>query len=143
MPCTDPFAEQEAAREYHERCTKIEAMLCAIVGGLRATWFSLPNTDEAGEEEEFHEFLDDIKWAKAGVTKGEFLAWYEDHRAKDRERLAQERREADRRNKTKKIMSKLHDVLTSDEVKLLAKVGIEAIQKYAEDKPAKKAKGKK
>jgi len=73
MPCRDGM-EDVRRREESERRAIIEASLCAVLTVL--------DKDDA----EFGAFLKKIDWKEAGVTKRQFLSWWEDHKEWDRKR---------------------------------------------------------
>lgn len=83
MPCRDGMEDLRRAEEHAERAL-IRASLCAVL--------TLLEKDPGG----FALMLKQIDWKEAGVSKREFLGWWEDHKeedAKRRERMAEQLRE--------------------------------------------------
>lgn len=102
MPCRDGMEDLRRSEEYAERAL-IRASLCAVLTVLES--------DDAA----FASMLKKIDWKEAGVSKREFLTWWEDHKEEDRvrrERMAEQLREI-------KIRKEALAKLTPEEKKIL------------------------
>lgn len=93
MPCTDGGAPYPPTRE-QELEAKAPAMLCAI-------------TKVLDDSNIIGTIFDRVDWATAGVTAYEFQEWWELHKEKDRQRMRDEVRNAERERKRKDALAKL------------------------------------
>ncbi len=103
MPCRDEMVEDMWRREAAEKAAMVEASLCAVMMVLES------------DDKTFKSTLKKIDWKEAGVTKRQFLSWWEDHKevdAKRRERMAAQLREI-------KIRKDALAKLTPEEKKIL------------------------
>ena len=103
MPCRDEWAEEQDRRAAFQELALVRASLCAVLTFIE------------GDDTAFAAMLKDIDWKEAGVSKREFLAWWEEHKIEDalrRKREAEEKREKEIR---KTALAKL----TPEEKKIL------------------------
>lgn len=79
MPCTYPDADREIARESADHAARLGATVCAML-----------RCDVT--------LLDRINYAEAGISKAWLTAWWNQHVARDNERIKQEefKRQCDR-----------------------------------------------
>lgn len=83
MPCRD-WTVEDRYSEISKELSKVSASLCAVLTVLE------------GDDAAFSAILKKIDWKEAGITKREFLMWWEDHKEQDkirRARVAKELRE--------------------------------------------------
>lgn len=102
MPCRDEWPEETSSRLAGE-VAKLRAMLCAVLividvpGGI--------GEDAKGEVADLDYVLKRIDYKEAGITRGELVAWWDEHQEADRvrrEAAAQLKREQTQRNKNLK-----------------------------------------
>ena len=103
MPCRDYLAEDQWRLEKDKEAAMVRASLCAVLTVLE--------DDDAA----FAAVLKKIDWKEAGVTKREFLSWWEDHKIEDEQRRLREIKES----REKKIRKDALAKLTAEEKKLL------------------------
>lgn len=103
MPCRDWTVEDEWRMRGSAEKAMLSASLCAIL--------TLLEKDPAG----FVLMLKKIDWKEAGVSKREFMRWWEDHKEKDAARQVREAKE----KAEKKIRDEALSKLTDEEKKIL------------------------
>jgi|SanBayMetagenome_1026888.scaffolds.fasta_scaffold63463_2 hypothetical protein len=103
MPCRDDMAEDMWRREAAEKAAMVEASLCAVI--------TLLEKDPAG----FALMLKQIDWKEAGVSKREFMRWWEDHKEIDAARRVREAKEKAKKKLRDGALAKL----TPEEKKIL------------------------
>ena len=103
MPCRDEWAEEQDRKAAFRELALVRASLCAVLTFIE------------GDDTAFAAMLKDIDWKEAGVSKKEFLSWWETHKHEDiqrRKREAAEKRE-------KELRANALAKLTLEERKLL------------------------
>ena len=96
MPCRDGM-EDVRRREDAERRAIVEASLCAVLTVLEA------------DDDAFASMLKKIDWKEAGVTKRQFLTWWEDHKEWDRKRREAVAKQVHEAKVRKDALAKLTD----------------------------------
>lgn len=103
MPCRDEWAEEQDRKAAFRELAMVRASLCAVLTFIE------------GDKSAFDAMLKDIDWKEAGVSKREFLAWWEDHKVEDAMRRKQEAAERRAKEIRKAALAKL----TPEEKKIL------------------------
>lgn len=105
MPCRDEMAEAQDRKRDYQELAFLRAGLCAVLTVMEKNM----------KKKTFAQYIDCIDWKEAGVTKREFLGWWEDHKEKDRKRLAA----MEKQLKEIKIRKEALAKLTDEEKKIL------------------------
>lgn len=103
MPCNDRDYAAERREELQETANA-NAALCAIASALEA-------------RSTLSDVLDIVDWKQAGVTRGAFENWWDDHKIRDAEMKRREATELRRAQLADRARAKL----TPDELRALTK----------------------
>lgn len=99
MPCRNWEHDEHIHSQYRKKVRTLEAMLCGLATMIDASNLSFTRVD----------------WKEAGVTREEFLKWWSNHQAEDRQRKQREqetaRRKLDKENALKKLTDREKKVL--------------------------------
>lgn len=83
MPCYDPQRPEDVNIEQSKEIRKLNAMLCGFTTALH-------------ERNVLESWVKQVDWNEAGVTKEDFVTWWENHQREDRDRIVRELRERNR-----------------------------------------------
>lgn len=105
MPCRDYIPGEQDRRSDIKELSLIRASLCALLTVMEKNM--TPDT--------FDQYIKSIDWKEAGVTKREFLSWWEDHKIEDEKRRKREAEEKREKEIRKAALAKL----SAEEKKIL------------------------
>lgn len=99
MPCRDYIAINSKPSQKELDADLTEAVLCAFTRTLK--------NNSTKEYPEFNHFLNYINWEESGVTKKEYLDWWDRHELIDDQRIKKNKNQIEMARKRNDALSKL------------------------------------